>query len=232
MLELCECHEVDCRLDCAAEGLNEFPRVTQHTTDPAAFIRAHLRLGPLPALPDIVLYASHPGSRLSRLTGPAPYWAYAWAGGMALARHFRAHSELVANRRVLDLGAGSGLVGIVAARLGAQVSAAEIDPHGRAAIGLNAAANGVSVALTDIDIGGPAPEGFDLIAAGDVFYDADVAGRMLPFLQRCQAAGIDALIGDPERRNLPVVELERVASYAVGDVGDKAERTGSVYRLR
>lgn len=205
--------------------------MTQHATDPAAFIRAHLRLAPLPALPDIALYAAHPGSRLSLLAGAAPYWAYGWAGGLALARHFRAHPELVADRRLLDLGAGSGLVGIVAARLGAQVSAAEIDPYGRAAIGLNAAANGVSIALAAIDIGGPAPEGFDLVAAGDVFYDAAVAGRMLPFLRRCQAAGIDVLIGDPERRDLPVAELTRLASYAVGDVGDKAERTGSVYRL-
>jgi predicted nicotinamide N-methyase len=205
--------------------------VTPHTSEPAAFIRAHLRLGPLPALPDIALYAAHPGSRLSRLAGAAPYWAYAWAGGLALARHFRAQPQLVANRRVLDLGAGSGLVGIVAASLGADVSAAEVDPYGRAAVGLNAAANHVCIALADIDIDGPAPDGFDLVAAGDVFYDADVALRMLPFLQRCQAAGIAVLVGDPERRDLPVAALERVASYAVGDVGDRAARKGTVYRL-
>lgn len=166
---------------------------------------------------------------------PAPYWAYPWAGGLALARHCSLHPELVAGRRLLDLGAGSGLVGIVAARSGAIVTAAEIDPNGRAAIGLNAAANHVAVSLVEIDVTGPVPDGLDLIAAGDVFYNADVAARMLPFLVRCRAAGIDVLIGDPGRRDLPLAQLVSVAQYGVGDVGDardRADRTGSVYRLR
>ena len=209
--------------------------------NPADFIGQNLRLEPVPSLPDIVLYTAHPGSRLSRLADPddddppPPYWAYQWAGGLALAHHFTAHPELVAGKRVLDLGAGSGLVGIVAAKAGAMVGAAEIDPNGRAAIALNATANGADIAIVDIDIGGPAPEGFDLIAAGDVFYNPDVGQRMLPFLERCVAAGMDVLVGDPDRRDLPVDRLERLASYAVGDVGDirtSAERLGSVYRLR
>lgn len=209
--------------------------------NPADFIGQNLRLEPVPSLPDTVLYTAHPGSRLSRLAGPddddppAPYWAYQWAGGLALAHHFTAHPELAADKRVLDLGAGSGLVGIVAARAGARVSAAEIDPNGRAAIALNAAANGVAIALVELDIDGPAPEGFDLIAAGDVFYNPEVGQRMLPFLERCVAAGMDVLVGDPDRRDLPVDRLERIASYAVGDVGDaraSTERVGSVYRLR
>lgn len=209
--------------------------------DPAAFIGQNLRLDPVPLLRGIVLYTAHPGSRLSRLADPddddppAPYWAYQWAGGLALARHFVAHPELVAGKRVLDLGAGSGLVGIVAAKAGARVSAAEIDPNGRAAVALNAAANAVVVALVEVDILGAAPDGFDLIAAGDVFYNADVGRLMLPFLERCAAAGTDVLIGDPDRRDLPVERLDRLASYAVGDVGDaraSAERVGSVYRLR
>lgn len=205
----------------------------------AAFITQNLRLEAVPALPDIVLYTAHSGSRLSRLAEgddpPAPYWAYQWAGGLALAQHFRAHPDVVAGRRVLDLGAGSGLVGIVAAKLGASVSAAEIDPNGQAAIALNAGANKVAVPLVDIDISLPPPAGFDLIAAGDVFYNPDVAARMQPFLRACVAAGIDVLVGDPDRRDLPVNALQRVASYAVGDVGDaraSAERVGSVYALR
>lgn len=188
-----------------------------------------------------MLYTAHPGSRLSRLADPedddppAPYWAYQWAGGLALAHHFAANPAVAAGRHVLDLGAGSGLVGIVAAKAGATVSAAEIDANGRAAIALNATANGVKIALLEIDISGEAPDGFDLIAAGDVFYNADVGRLMLPFLERCVAAGIDVLIGDPDRRDLPVERLERTASYAVGDVGDartSTERVGSVYRLR
>jgi predicted nicotinamide N-methyase len=206
--------------------------------NPADFIRANLRLEPVPSLPGIRLYTAHPGSRLSRLATPddaAPYWAYQWAGGLALAQHFAAHPDVVAGKRVLDLGAGSGLVGIAATQAGAMASAAEIDPNGRAAIALNAAANGVTLPQVDVDISGDAPDGFDLIAAGDVFYNPEVGRQMLPFLDRCVAAGLDVLIGDPERRDLPVARLERLASYAVGDVGDardRAERVGSVYRLR
>ena len=209
--------------------------------DLSAFIRQNLRLELVPSLPAIVLYTAHPGSRLSRLADPRdpdpppPYWAYQWAGGLALAHHFRAHPETVAGRRVLDLGAGSGLVTIAAARAGATVSAAEIDPNGRAAIGLNAAANGISVPLLDIDLAGLPPAHIDLIAAGDVFYNAAVAQLMLPFLERCAAAGMDVLVGDPDRRDLPVGRLERLASYAVSDVGDaraSTERVGSVYRMR
>jgi len=208
--------------------------------DAKAFIEASLALDPVPGLAGLKLYAAHPASRLSRLADPddddppAPYWAYCWAGGLALAHHVRAQPMLVAGRRVLDLGAGSGLVGIVAAQAGALVEAAEIDQHARVAIGLNAAANGVAVRLVEVDLAAGLPLGLDLILAGDVFYNAEVAATMLPFLQRCATSGIDVLIGDPGRRDLPLGQLEIVASYPVGDVGDiraSAERTGSVYRL-
>ena len=210
-------------------------------TDPTTFITQNLELRPVPSLPSISLYASHARSRLSRLADPddpdppPPYWAFAWAGGLALAHHFVAHPETVAGKRVLDLGAGSGLVAIAAAQAGAIVSAAEIDPNGRAAIALNAAANGVDIALIDIDLAAAPPAGFDLIAAGDVFYNPEVGELMLPFLQRCALAGIGVLIGDPDRRDLPVERLERIGSYAVGDVGDvraSTDRVGSVYRLK
>lgn len=206
----------------------------------AAAIARYLRLEPVPTLSDIRLYTAHPGSRLSQFADPddddppAPYWAYQWAGGLALTHHFCAHPELVEDKRVLDLGAGSGLVGIIAARLGAHAKAAEIDPNGRAAIALNATANGVALPLIDIDLRNAPPQNIDLITAGDVFYNAEIAQLMLPFLTSCSAAGITVLIGDPDRRDLPLDRLMHVASYAVGDVGDvrsTAGRKGSVYRL-
>lgn len=204
---------------------------------PAEFIRANLRLEPVPSLPGVALYTAHSGSRLSRLAAPddaAPYWAWQWAGGLALAQHIRAHPDLVAGRHILDLGAGSGLVGIVAAQAGAIVSAAEIDPNGQAAIALNAQANGVAVRLVEVDLNGDAPAGHELILGGDVFYNAAVAALMLPFLLRCRAAGTEILVGDPDRRDLPKDQLTAIASYPVSDVGDareKAERVGTVFRL-
>lgn len=207
--------------------------------DAAAFIRNNLRLDPVPGLGGLQLYTAHAGSRLSRLAqdddAPAPYWAYPWAGGLALAHHVRANPEWVEGRSVLDLGSGSGLVAIVAAQAGAKVYAAEIDPYGRAAIRLNAAANGVTVDLIDVDLVGSPPQNVDIIFAGDVFYSAEVAALMLPFLERCAAKGIAVLIGDPNRRDLPVGRLREIASYPVGDVGDaraSVDRVGRIYRLR
>lgn len=205
-----------------------------------AFITQNLRLDPVPSLPAIRLYTAHAGSRLSRLASDddddpaAAYWAYQWAGGLALVHHFAAHPDAVAGKRVLDLGAGSGLVGTAAARAGADVWAAEIDANGRAAVALNATANEAAIALRDVDLDGPVPADIDLIVAGDVFYNPEVAALMLPFLRRCSDAGIAVLIGDPDRRDLPLAQLDRLACYAVGDVGDargSAERTACVYRL-
>ena len=112
--------------------------------DPREFIRANLRLSPVPSLPGIRLYTAHPGSGLWRLSRPdkenaAPYWAYQWPGGLALAHYILERKEAVAGRSVLDLGAGSGLVAIAASKAGAhKVTAAEIDPHAAAALRLNA----------------------------------------------------------------------------------------------
>lgn len=200
--------------------------------DATAFIRASLRLTPVAAVAEIHLYAAHSGSRLSRLGAHPPYWAFQWGGGLALARHVLDHPAIVARRRVLDLGAGSGLVAIAAARAGAAtVEAAEIDAYGQAAIRLNAEANGVAIALVDIDITAPPPAGIDVLLAGDVFYAPDVAAKMLPFLVAARSAGIDVLIGDPLRRDLPLDRLERIADYPTGDVGD-AHAIGAVFRLR
>ncbi|MDP1669045.1 class I SAM-dependent methyltransferase [Phaeovulum sp.] len=199
-----------------------------------AFIRANLRAGPVPMLPDIRTYQAHPASGLARIGGAAPYWAYVWAGGAALARHVTENPGLVRGLRVLDLGAGSGVVGIAAARAGAaRVICAEIDPYAAAAIGLNAALNDVQIEVLQNDICALPPPGVDLILAGDVFYAAGVARRVAAFLRRCCSHGITVLVGDPGRAYLPRNDLRPVAEYKVRDFGDGAAtlRPGLVYEF-
>ncbi|CDX45890.1 Methyltransferase small [Mesorhizobium sp. ORS 3359] len=199
--------------------------------DPAEFIKANLRLAPVPALPEIRLYQAHPGSGLRRLLEPddgdegaaepqPPYWAYAWAGGAVLARYVLDRPSIVAGKRVLDLGAGSGLVGIAAAKAGARaVIAAEMDRNGVVALRLNAEANGIAIEIRGEDVTGGQPPAVDLVLAGDVFYAQDVGQRVMPFLDRCLAAGIDVLVGDPGRAWLPRPRLCLLGEYQVPDVG-------------
>jgi predicted nicotinamide N-methyase len=149
-----------------------------------------------------------------------PYWAYHWGGGLALARHLLNHPEVVGGRRVLDLGAGSGIVGIAAAKAGAKsVIAADVDPYAIAATGLNAAANGVTVStvLGDLTVG--APPDIEVVLVGDLFYEKELAAQVTAFLDRCLASGIEALVGDPWRAFLPRSRLELLAEYPGGDFG-------------
>ena len=188
--------------------------------DVAAFIREQLPIVAVPGVPEVRLHKAGPASGVGRLGEAAPYWAYWWGGGLALARYVLDHPAQVAGRRVLDLGAGSGLVAIAAARAGAaMVTASEIDPHARAAIALNAALNQVTLAeivgdMTD----GPVPDA-DLLLVGDVFYAPEVAVRVTAFLDRCVAAGITVLVGDPWRSPLPVERLTLLARYDVTETG-------------
>lgn len=207
-------------------------------SDLAAFIRTNMPLAPVSAVPEIVLHTATPGSGLRTLTAdhpdaPPPYWAYQWAGGTVLARYILDHPETVSGLRVLDLGAGSGLVAIAAARAGARtVTAAEINPHGLAALALNAAANGVSVAAIEDDLlDGPPPDA-EVIAVSDLFYEDDLAHRVLPFLDRCLAAGISVLVGDPYRKPLPLARLNLLAEYEVPDFGSKTPVRSGVFSLR
>ncbi|MFS2179091.1 methyltransferase [Rhizobium pisi] len=193
--------------------------------DPAAFIKANLQISPVPSIPEILLHQAGPASGLWRLAGrgeadPAPYWAYPWAGGAVLARHLLDRPETAAGRRVLDLGAGSGLVAIAAAKAeAAAVTAVDIDANAVAAIGLNAAINSVNIAAVAADITEASPPETDLLVVGDLFYDPALAVRVMGFLRRCQATGIEVLIGDPERAYLPQGELRRIATHAVADFG-------------
>ena len=237
----------------AADGLQAVDAPCR--PDPTEFIRANMRVAPVPSLPEIRLYTPHPASGLRRLTDPQqssnsdddtaegdddgpepqpPYWAYVWAGGAVLARHILDHPQTVVGRRVLDLGAGSGLVGIAAAKAGASaVIAAEIDRNGVAALALNAAANGVAMTVMARDITSGSPPAVDVVTAGDVFYGQAVADRVMPFLDRCLDAGIEVLVGDPGRAYLPRSRLRLLAEYQVPDFGqakDSAPKSG-VFRF-
>jgi predicted nicotinamide N-methyase len=199
--------------------------------DPIAFIRAHLPLAPVPGIPELRLHQATPTSGLHQLSRHdaegfgTPYWAYRWAGGLALARYLLDNPNAVYGRRVLDLGAGSGLVAIAAAKAGAgAVTAAETDPYAIAALGLNLAENGVVATIlhADLTVDVP-PPGIDLVLVGDLFYDADLAARVAAFLNRCRAAGMEVLIGDPRRAFLPLPNLVLLARYDVAETGHTKE---------
>lgn len=204
--------------------------------DLAAFIRMNLPVAPVPGVPEIELHKASPQSGLMRLARQdedgfgAPYWAHYWAGGLALARYVLDNPGAVAGRRVLDLGAGSGLVGIAAAKAGArEVVAAEVDAYAVAALKLNMKLNRVSISVLLADLtGGPPPE-TDVILVGDLFYAEELAERVTAFLDRCSNRGIRALVGDPWRAWLPGSRLKELARYVVTEGGSRSARPSGVF---
>ncbi|MFE2756993.1 class I SAM-dependent methyltransferase [Actinosynnema sp. NPDC059335] len=158
----------------------------------------------MPLTPDIVLRTADDIIALWERTGSPepPFWAFPWAGGQALARHVLDHPDLVAGRRVLDLASGSGLVAVAAARAGGHVTANDIDPVATAAITLNARANDVTVTVAEGDLLDTTPD-TDVLLAGDVFYDRDMAARVAPFLLAAHRRGALVLVGDPQRSFMP-----------------------------
>jgi predicted nicotinamide N-methyase len=177
----------------------------------ASFVRSAARLAPVPLVAEIRLHLADDALSLWQQTEdragpdqPPPFWAFPWPGGQALARYVLDHPGLVAGRRVLDVGSGSGLVAIAAQLAGAAaVLASEIDATAVAAIGLNAAANGVPAPAVVGDVLDGDGEGADLVLAGDVWYSAPLAGRVLGLIERAQARGASVLVGDVGRKFLP-----------------------------
>jgi len=193
-------------------------------SDTAGYIQARLPLLPVPAIPEIRLHQAQKSSGLSRFADNgehSPYWAYAWAGGAALARYLLDHPEMVAGELVLDLGTGSGLVAIAAAKAGArEIIGTDIDPVALVALSLNTAANGVEVTGLLADLATADPVAADLIVAADLFYEQRLAEQTTRFLDRCLESGAQVLIGDPWRAWLPLARLRLLADYAVPDFGD------------
>ena len=189
----------------------------------AAFIRAQTRWLPTPLVPEISLWLADDVTELwqktedelSEIGLPPPYWAFAWAGGQALARYVLDNPEIARGKRVLDIASGSGLVAIAAARAGAAlVEANDIDAFAMSAIEVNASGNGVCLAPRHGDLSG-AREGWDVVLAGDMAYENDMAASLLNWLAALSREGAVVLIGDPGRAYLPMERLTPVAEYSV-----------------
>ncbi len=193
--------------------------------DKNAFIRANTRLRPVPLVPEISIYVADEAVPLWHKTEeeigeeglPPPFWAFAWAGGQALARHVLDHPDIVRSKTVLDLASGSGLVGIAAMKAGARnVAVSDIDEFALAAAKLNAVENNVVLTTVATDmLRGDSDTLWDVILAGDIFYERDTADRAFQFLSRHASFGATVLIGDPGRSYLPREKLHKIASYSV-----------------
>lgn len=217
--------------------------MTPPIIDRDAFIRQNTSLMAPPLVPEVVLHLAHEAvpiwqkteDELGEIGLPPPFWAFAWAGGQALARHILDHPEIVRGRNVVDLASGSGLVGIAAMKAGAaHLLAADIDQFAVAAIGLNATANAVSLSVTGDDLLAVPPPAVDVILVGDLFYEKDLATRVHGWLVRAEEQGTAVLIGDPGRSYLPRDRLENLAEYKVKvtrDLEDSEIKWTSVWRL-
>jgi predicted nicotinamide N-methyase len=214
-------------------------RTTQPGASALQIVRSSTQLRPVALVPEIRLHqASEPIGLWHRTELAAgrtgldpPFWAFAWAGGQALARYLLDHPEAVQDRHVIDIASGSGLVAIAAARAwAAAVTAYDIDPLAAAAITMNASANGVAVLAVCADVldedapaspgldvieDAPASPGLDVILVADAFYERDLADRVMRFLERGQAGGADVLAGDFGRAYLPRDRLRALAAYDV-----------------
>lgn len=224
--------------------MRDVRRRSRRLGSPRSFVLRQTRLRPIPGLEEIRLHLADEVLPLWRAVqletddpdAALPYWAFAWAGGLAVARHLQVHPEIVAGRRVFDLATGSGLCAIAAIQAGAaSVTGSDIDALAVAATELNARANGFRLTIPLGDVLDDEPPDVDVILAGDCWYELSLAERVLPWLRRAAARGIDAVVGDPGRRYLPIDELVELARYDVRtttDLEDLDRKQGRVYALR
>jgi predicted nicotinamide N-methyase len=211
--------------------------------DAESFIHSHTAIGTPPLVPEIRLYLATEVTpiwqateeSLARFGTPPPFWAFAWAGGQALARYLLDHPDTVAGKEVLDICSGSGMVAIAAAKAGAaKVVAAEIDPFAAVAIELNAALNGVNIGIETRDMLDRTVIGWGAVLAGDVCYEMEMASRAIGLLRRIAARGRLALLGDPGRAYLPREGLVERARYTVPvsrELEDREAREGVVWEV-
>jgi predicted nicotinamide N-methyase len=205
-----------------------------------AFVRAHTRLELVPDLPEVRLHVGSDAmavlgaaaAELGDADAPLPFWAFPWAGGLAVARYLVDHPDEVEGKDIVDLGSGSGLVAIVAMRIGARSALAiDVDRLSEAAVAVNARANGVVVGFRRHDILDDRAPAVDVILAGDVCYEETMARRAMAWLRGAAAGGTRVLVGDPGRTYLPP-DLTRLASYRVRttrEIEDAEVKASAVY---
>jgi predicted nicotinamide N-methyase len=215
--------------------------------DPAAFIAEHTNLMFPPLVPEIRLHLAEESvpiwqkseDELGEINVAPPFWAFAWAGGQALARYILDNRALFVGQRVLDLGTGSGLTAIAAKLAGAgHVVANDVDELALASVGLNAKANGVEIEISGEDLlmgaelGSSA--GFDVILVGDLFYERQLADRVVALLDLAARGGALVLVGDPQRSYFPTGKFTQAAEYEVAvtrELEDALIKRTAVWRL-
>lgn len=225
------------------------PGASRATLDPndgeaaRRFIAANTRPLAPPLVPEIRLHLAEESlpiwqkteDELGEMNVPPPYWAFAWAGGQALARYLLDNPALVAGKSVIDLGTGSGLTAIAAKRAGAaNVLAADIDALSLAAAHVNAALNGVTIDVTSADLLAAAPASADVVLVGDLFYERELADRVIAYIEQAAASGARILIGDPKRSYFPAGRFALVAEYQVPvtrELEDAEIKRTSVWQL-
>ncbi len=207
------------------------------------FIRQNTTVMSPPLVPEVKLHLADEAvplwqkteEELGEMGLPPPFWAFAWAGGQALARYVLDNPAIVRSRKVFDLATGSGLVAISAALVGGKIIAADIDAFATTAAAMNGALNGVDIDIRCADFLHETPPAVNVILVGDLFYEKTLAERCLAWLRQAQARDIDVLIGDPGRSYLPKAQLEKLAEYNVPvtrDLEDAEIKRTAVWRLR